>query len=573
MKNKSLPVTFKLLAVHLMIVMLGFSCVADQSVSKKRGVVKDFSRNPSSNGCDEKFLLYSSPYDTCVNACPAATETEGGYHLATPAEKAKVIATINFNQDANLLGIVNDSANLCLPDIVDNSRPTNVIEIKPDFCSCLAGKSDIINNCDSICAQKTPTDRPILYVTTIPGIEVVNNSKFKTLHGWCTAQLNNDANRGQCQVVATDGVNTVTLAPEIAVGSNSFSVDIFQLAKNKTWILKLEEFKTGSFAQTKEFQINRKNIIDEEGAVGALAVTPINQYTCINYGIGVQNGAYVRDSFTRIFYFYPSDETPTPMPPHPTNSSTPATIVCHDENLFPGNDNITYPRLEHIPGAFSMWDKNDPRFVAKAENGSRPTINKIIDDRLANEYSVLGSTMNLFIPINGANRPNASRSVMGFIMIPFKDSNGKTYCPTSTDYNGAQPLMNILGDYMDDTEGLYLAEKEAELIPLTTGSNGDVTYKTVYGTMLAREHTIRNYGFYVENGLKIRVNATTLHTKTVHFYWPVTTTGDALIQGTRRLFTVRTGATLAGETTTTPPTSEVTTDKRVGCVPKTNSNL
>lgn len=547
----------------LMVALMSASCVPDSGVAKKRGTVKDFSIIKDSNGCDSKYLLYSTPYDTCVASCPAAVGTTTGYHIATATELTDVKTSLTQSANTTLLAAVNESANICLPDVASTIRPTNVIEINSDFCSCLNGKSDIINNCDTFCAGKPVTDQPILYVNTTLGLEVANNTNFKTLNGWCTAQLNNNTS-GQCVVMATDSNNnTVTMQPNVS--ANSFSVNIVTLAKNRTWILKLVETKTGSMAQTKEFQINRKEQVINDGAVGAIPVTPINQYTCINWGLSYNGatGQYQRDSFARASFFYASDETPAAIPP--TGTTAPASIVCHDEILHPGNDNIEYPRLELIPGAFSVWDKKDSRFVAKSENAGVLTINKIIEARLANEFNVLNAKMDLFRPLQSKNRPNTALVIMGYVMIPFKDANGKSYCPTSTDFNGNQPLLNILGEYMDDTEGIYLVEKEAELI---TASNGTVT--TLYGTSLARESTLRNYGFYVENGLKIRINATTLHTKTVHFYWPVTTTGDALIQGTRRLYTVRTSATLNGASSTSVPTNEQTTDKRLGCVPKTN---
>jgi hypothetical protein len=549
----------------LFVVVMGVSCVPDSGVAKKRGTVKDFSIIKNSNGCDSKYLLYSSPFDSCVATCPVAAGTVTGYHLASATELSDVKADLTGNANTSLLAAVTGSANICLPDVDAEVRPTNVIEINSDFCSCLNGKSDIINNCDSFCALKPVTDRPILYVNTTPGTEVVNNTNFKTLYGWCTNQLPNDSTSGQCKVIANDGNNTVYLDPTVSSTTNSFSVDILTLAKNRTWILKLVETKTGSMAQTKEFQINRKEIVDDAGTVGALAVTPINQYTCINWGLTLNGstGVYQRDSFARSNFFYAANETPAAIAP--TGGTTPATTICHDEILHPGVDSIEYPRLELIPGAFSLWDKSDARFVAKTENAGKLTINKIIEARLANEFNILNASMDLFRPLQSKNRPNTTAILMGYVMIPFKDANGKSYCPTSTEYNGAQPLLNILGEYMDDTEGVYLVEKEAELI-----SSGNGTYTTLYGTSLARETTLRNYGFYVENGLKIKVNATTLHTKTVHFYWPVTTTGDALIQGTRRLYTVRTASTLNGASSTVPPTTELTTDKRLGCIPKTN---
>jgi hypothetical protein len=553
------------------ILVIAASCVADSSVAKKRGVVKDFSVVKNANGCDTKYLLYSSPYDSCVTACPAATTTTGGYHLASATELATVKADLTANANTSLLTTVNESANICMPDVLVDTRPTDAIKIDPGFCSCLNGKSDIISSgtCANTCALKTATSVPMLYVTTIPDAAVVNNTKIKNLYGWCSNQLTSDTGNPQCKVVAEDGNNTLTLDPIVTSGSNAFSVNILALAPNKPWILKIVETRSGAVSST--FQVQRQNAATDTEVTGALAVTPINQYTCINWGLSTSStGVISRDTFARLFYYFGSDETPASRPP--ATPGVPATVVCHDEIAHPGNDKIENTRLELIPGAFSLWDKNDTRFVAKAENAGKLTINKIIDTRLSEEYGISGSNMNLFFPLNSLNSPNVTTAItMGYLMIPFKnETTGKTYCPTSVEYNGNQPVLNILGEYMDDTEGIYLVEKEAEIIAQGTGTS--TTYRTIYGTMLARESTLLNYGFYMENNLKIRITPATMHTKTVHFYWPVSPTNtDALIQGTRRLFTVRTAATLSGGTGgTTTPTNETTTDKRLGCIPKTN---
>ena len=537
------------------------SCIGDQGVSKSRGLVKDFSKNSTNkNGCAEKFLVFKTP-DTCTTACAEKT------HLATATELSEVKTKLVADGNTTLLTIVNGSANICLDDVVVESRPTNQIDIKSDFCSCLAGASDVINDCTSFCALRPATDTPTLYVNTIMGTDIALNSKLGNLHNWCTVQLLNDETNPQCVLNATDGTNTVNISVTTTPGSNSFTANILPLAKDRTWILKLVESKTGSAAQSKEFQLRRTSPPSTDtNIVGALKVAPVSQYTCMTYGIGVVAGKISRTSYARLFYYFAANETPPPIPP--TGGSTQSAIVCHDEQLHPGDDSALYPRLELIPNGIAMWDKTDPRFVAKAANGGKITINKILEDRLASEYKINGASISLFTLISYPNRPsNVSTSTanipLGYMMIPFTNSDtGKTYCPTSTDFTGNQPLLNLLGEYMDDTEGLFLGEKEAEVV------NDNGVFKTLYGTMFVRESTLKDYGFYIENGLKIKANAASMHTKTIYYYWPTSTTADALTQGNRKLFTVRNLNALSGNIPTGQQTNEATTDKRIGCIPK-----
>jgi hypothetical protein len=568
-KIKGLQTILSTLSIAAMMIV-ATACIGDASVSKRRGVVKDFSVvDGNENGCGASYLNYVSPYDTCVTSCSVGTATTTGYHLATTEELATVKTGLVADGNTSLLTIVNGSANLCVPDITVETRPTNAIDIKSDFCSCLKGKSDIINNCEAFCAAKTASDQPILYINTIMGTDIALNSKLGNLHNWCTVQLANDETNPSCSMIATDGTNTIRLPVNTSSGSNSFNVNILSLTTNRTWILKLVETQTGSAAQSKEFQIRRQNpVTDSNDILGALKVTPINQYTCMTYGGKVDaTGNIIRTTFARIFYYFASNEDPAPVAP--AGGTNQSQIVCHDEQLHPGADNPIYPRLELIPGAYSMWDRADTRFVAKAVNAGKLTINKILEDRLSAEYNITGSSIDLFRLVSYPNRPASATTIstnipLGYIMIPFTDTTtGKTYCPGPTEFTGSQPLLNLLGEYMDQTEGIYLAEKQAE-----TFLDG-TTYKTLYGTMFVRESTLLSYGFYIENGLKIKANSSSMNSKTIYYYWPTSTTADPLTEGGRKLFTVRTPGTLNGNVPTGQSTNEATTDKRIGCIPKT----
>lgn len=551
---------FKLPAFMLTVVTslaLVSGCVTDPGVSKKRGLVTDFSISNGVTGCDAGFLLLSQP-DTCTNTCG----TDTGVHLASATELADAKAAA----DENLLAKINGSAGICVDDIVNVARPTNQIDIKSDFCSCINNKSDLISDCASFCASMPNSPSPILTINTIMGVEIALNEKLGNLENWCKVQLEGDPSEPQCFLNASDGVTTIANIPILSISGNTLTANIQGLSLDKTYIMKIVEGKTGTNAQSKEFQLRRKTQTTEDTTIlGALKVTPINQYTCMTYGgtVNSTTGQISRTSYARVFYYFASNETPPPIPP--AGGTNQSVVVCHDEQLHPGNDSAEYPRLEMIPQHFAMWDKTDPRFVN--ENSTGLTINKTLTTRLLNEYGVTANTIDLFKLINYPNRPTTTSTStanisLGYMMIPFIDKAGKTFCPTQTDFNGTDPLYNLLKEYMDDTEGLYLAEKEAETI---LDNN---TYKTIYGTMFITESVVKKYGFYIENGLKIRADQASMNTKTIYFYWPANDTMDPLLQGNRKLFTVRTPDTLNGNVPTGQSTTQRTSDKRIGCVPK-----
>ena len=539
--------------------LLFTACVTDPGVSKNRGLVKNFSVVNTPKGCGTQYLILSHP-DTCTTSCGT------GVHLASAAELTDAKKTT----DDSLLTKINASAGLCIDDVVVNARPTNQIDIKTDFCSCINGKSDLISDCAAICATKPVTPAPILYLNTIMGTDIALNTKLGNLYNWCTVQLDSTAGTPQCTLTVTDGSSTINNIPvEIQPGSNSLTANIQSLALDRTYIVKIVESKSGSNAQSKEFQIRRTTQPSlDTTLLGALKVAPISQYTCMGFGM-TQNavtGQITRNNFARTFYYFAANETPPPMPP--TGGTNQSQVVCHDEQLHPGNDNAEYPRLELIPQLFAMWDKADPRFINADSTGL--VINKTLTTRMLSEYNIVVQ-IDIFKLISYPNRPTTSATSsasipLGIMMVPFSDKSGIAFCPTQANFsNGTDPLFNLLREYMDDTEGLFLAEKEAETIQDGT------SFKTVYGTMFVTETILKNYAFYIENGIKIKATPSTMNTKTIYYYWPTSPTMDPMIAGNRKLFTVRAPNTLFGNVPAGLPTNAVATDKRIGCVPKSSN--
>jgi hypothetical protein len=558
----------KLLLNYFFIFIFAIGCVG-QGTTGTRSKSIDFSvkTTTTTKGCGtSQYITFSDDY--LSYSCGASCET--GFHIATATEiqQWNIDAANATNDNPDVKSAQTNSKGICIDDS-KSLRPSGEVFVSADFCSCLNGKSDIINDCDSYCASVTSTTTPMLYGNVTLGSLVANNSSFGNLYNWCNAQLASDATSPQCTLTAWDGTNTIENIPvTIGKNANTFKADISSLSYNTTYIVKFIESKSGSNAVSTEFQIRRvKQSTSSETTTGTLKISPISQYSCITYGGSVDtSGNVTRTSHARVFYYFPANETPAPIPQ--TNVTGQSTIVCHDEISNPGTDNALYPRLELIPSHITMWDKTEPRFV---KTNNVMAINATIQNRLLEEYSI-AQTVDIFSLINYPNRPGVGTTTstaiaQGLIMVPFiNTTTSKAYCPTSTQYTSNQPLFRVLKDYMGDTEGLYLGEKEAELVQEGT------SFKTVYGTMFVNETVLINYGFYVQNGVKIKANTDNLHNKTIYYYWPVNDTMDPLQQGDRKLFTVRYSDQLNGNSPTGLSTSVRPSDKRIGCIPKTTSN-
>lgn len=563
------------------------ACIADPGVAKNTGRVKDYSLSgANSSYCGTGYVIWSQLTYCAQNACPAQT------HLASALElsdaKQFVLDTINNNLigtsspttapvapngevpvggtvDQTLLDKINGSSGICLKD-VPPPRPTGQVYINTDFCSCLNGQSDIINDCSTACSKFPKTAAPMLYLSTTVGPNIQLNQSLQNLQGWCSNTLPQDKVNPQCTLSAYDGTNTISGIKINSIVGNSLTADLTSLALNKTYIVTIVETASGSNAKSSEFQIRRvPPVVPVTGPQGALKIAPISQYSCLSYEMTSPTpNVFWRTGFIRQTYYFAANETPTSLPP--VAAGMPANLVCHDEVLHPGNDNALYPRLELIPQHFSMWDKTDQRFAPESTTNARLKINVLLENRLFNEYSVtVTSPLDLFAKTSWSNRPNtgtgAAQSVpMGYRMIPFTDPiTSKTICPTQVDFlTSTDPLFKLLKDYMDSTEALYLAEKEPEIL------SGAI----FYGTMFITEGIVKKYGFYIENGLKIKADQAALETKTIYYYWPVNNTMDPLLQGDRKLYTIRSPDALNGAIPTTIAAG-ATTDRRVGCVPTT----
>lgn len=439
----------------------------------------------------------------------------------------------------------------------ESSRPSD-ISVR-DFCSCINGRSEVGKRCDKFCAANPSSNGSILHASTILGAESL--MKFGSLYNWCSVQLSGDLTKPQCALQATSGDNSSFLPIIISPGSSSFIANISSLENYKVWDLKLIEYKTGSSAQTETFKVKKIDPYVSDVPMGSIKLMGVNQYTCMHFGGKFDSqGNVIRTSFARLFYYFQNGEIPTPMPPAP-GGRLPMT-ACHDEQIHPGNDSAEYERLEKINNHLVVWDFAD-KFLTALEGNGKLLINRILKHRLADEFNIYVSDLDLFQELNFLKRPGTS-SILGRVLTPFTNTDSeRSICPTVQDYTSNQPLFNLLGDYIGDTEALYIAEKEAEII-------GDgALEKTIYGTMLIKENIINKYGFYIENGLKTKITEDAKHTnKTIFYYWPVSDAMDPMIKGPRKLFTVKNIGELSGSINGIMPLRMRTTDKRIGCIPK-----
>lgn len=521
-----------------------------------------------------------------VTTCsPTCTPPE--YHVASEGEKAMITQKIKDNKD-NLsqeqvnfkLSNIESAKGICVPGPA-LIRPENSIFVKRDYCACLNGKPDINNQCTSFC--KTTTEGPTLYGSVILGEKVILNETLGSLERWCNAEIPGVPGVSpKCVLEVKNGTSKENLDIVIPAGSNNFTVNINTLKMNITYVAKIIE--TGSAtnnASSDSFQIRRVPPPPSTAIFpGPLKVTPINQYACITR-VG-ESDPNTRSNYFNLkatnHYYYDPRQKPPVGPPN-------AFVYCYDRDQYGPIDRITYPRLELVPKALSLWDQTDIRFSDTNGDGQMD-INTLIDTEMLVIYGVTVKT-DYFVPFKWPVAPSIGAegteggaeptvATLGYIMRVFVDpytGNGK--CPTQEDYFGPditfQALRGVVGV---DTEAIYIGAREKEIL---TNPDGTIT-EIPPDIILMKESVLKRIWFYYENNLVVKPDDTTSTQQTIYFYYPPAPgyMDPYVRKSYQSLYTVRDRSAL--NATAAPAdgaTTEVqglpTGDKRFGCVPANKS--
>lgn len=471
----------------------------------------------------------------------------------------------------NVLQIKNPTSN--------KLRPEHSVFVKPDYCSCLNGKRDILNQCDSFC-KSTYYDSPTLYGSVILGEKIVTDKALGSLYGWCTADISGTSPK--CVLELTNGLSKEYIDISIPQGSNNFTANINTLKINVTYVARIVEVGSETNnASSDSFQIRRVPPPQSSRIFsGPLKISPISQYACITK-LGqfdpASKSAYF-DLMAKNHYYFEPRQKPPVGPPNDF-------INCYDRDLYGPVDRITFPRLELIPKALSLWDMTDIRFSDTNGDGQRD-INNLIDAEMEQIYGVIVST-DYFAPLKLPTSPSISTSgsqgtnepvmtTLGYYMKVFIDPyTGVGKCPTQEDYFGPditfQALRNAVGV---DTEAVYVGARERETLVNPDGTTTEIPPDLI----LIRESELKKIWFYFENNLVVKPDYVTSTQQTVYFYYPPEPGyKDPYIRKSyQTLYAIRDRSALgAAIAPADGASSEIqglpTGDKRFGCIPKASN--
>jgi hypothetical protein len=556
----------------MLLSMLAFmSCVGEESARTSSEFIEDFSVESTEvvegnvTPCVNSYVVKDAQ---CLASCP------NGTHVALDEEIGIINDELTENTDGlegrslvgglsselfQLLGISFPTAReIC---VNNNSRPDKAIFVKRNFCSCFQGKSDILNNCDAVCAG-TNTAAPTLTGSVTLGPEVELNPDLGNLFNFCFKEILGDPlTSPSCVLQAFDGQSTVNVPITVNAGSNTFSANLNQLALNKTFVVKIVENGSGSNASSDEFQIRRISPPDDSVVpVGPLKIMPVSEYSCITRAGSITPDGNLFDNAARIHFYFPSNNTPPPLAPG--NDF----LFCHDINLFGINDSSLFPRLELTPQSYAAWDQSDIRF-ADLNADNRADINEEIEKELAERFNEV-RTVNLFNLFSWPNRPDSENTPpnVGFIMQPFINiQSGLSFCPTQDDYNSNDNLFKVLKDFVGvDTEGIFLAVKDPELLSADDGNQVLAPIDIV----IVREGLLKKIRFFTENGQLFVPDDITATQKTIKFFFPPDEVNPLVQKSNQRIYTVRAPQDIGQDTSNRGlETSVRPPDNRFACVP------
>lgn len=571
MQNKTTIIRLMLLAL----LALGVSACMSDGGRKGRPLIKDFSIGATDDGTSALCTTFFDPASSICRSlgCPSNThEADADERAALKAEFQQEKINVNPADEAAVAQIDFILANfevnntICAPG-TGIKRPTNQVFVKNDYCSCNNGVADILNNCAAFCSTKPNTNaQPVLFGSVTLGPDILLNDDLGNLENWCNNIITGSTDAApRCALRVFDGSNTTDLEMSVPADSNTFSVNIGSLDREKTYVARIVEVQSGSEATSDAFQIYRIPAPDNNpGPVGPLKIMPISQYTCVQWAGSVgANLSY--DAMVKMYFYFPSNQEPLPVV-NPTGGDDAVNVYCHDLQLYGVNDSPLLPRLELRPQHFSLWDFSDTR-LADLNLNDNADINETIVTRLQTEFNVSNPNLRVFNLFPILTRPNTNQTSGGFFMVPWiNPTTGRGFCPKQANYNGTDPVFKILKDVVGvDTEGIYAAIKQPELLQLSDGTSVQAPDTFIY----IRENVLKQIWFYTENNQILIPNEVTAGQKTIHFYWPADTQDPYTKKDYQRIFTVRSSADLANGNgnSITIPNTVTPSDKRLGCIP------
>ncbi|GEM_PF-724060 len=422
----------------------------------------------------------------------------------------------------------------------DNTYDRDNLIVNENQCICENRKSVGTGNCLKFCESRD-VEVPTLYGSVTMSDRDLLNPNLGNFETWCHNETSARHIDPTCYINAWDGNYNAKLPLEFT-GGNGFIVSLGSLERRKTYVFKIES-TTGAVSSAFQERISQYS-----RDVSAIRIDEINKYYCLLFsGIDDGSGGELQNVIEGNFY-YNRRSSPRSVPPNQSDFT-----VCHDRNIYGNRDSELYPRLGDREKVFTVWSRFDPLLLDQDQDG-KEDINQLIENELEDRFG-LRVSLNLFSDFIANTDVSSGSNSLGKILKPFIDSRtGLNFCPTFEQYEGKEPLFNILRDYLSvDTEPLFLAERETIVFENGTVAPIDFLYLSL--------SEIKDVWFYYSNGQHLTPSYDDRFNKTLYFYWPLDKNNPYVKKSYQKMYkVVRDDDQLIS-----------TADKSVACIPKSSS--
>lgn len=472
------------------------------------------------------------------------------------------------------------------PENVTPVRPTGQVFLDNDFCLCKANLPFQFASgsiCDSRCAS-IGSENPVLVGNTTLGEQLtLDQDIFKgELVNWCKAPLSEEDQNADCVAVLREQFgNGSEFTVPITIGAdNNYQIDFAaQLQEDKVYSMRIRASSslTEAFSDFIQFRVQDNTTPQDFG--GKLQIGTSKRYYCLIFTGATTSD---RDNEFKIHFMFDAANDPPVIPDGVVQ------FLCHDESRGTP-DSPLFPRLgEEL--AFKLWDKVDRRFFVNNPDDpdnsqGENDINLFVKKRLKEKFDQTLTSVGLFNALEARTFPGSSNDspdqTIGFKLQSFTDPDDIDFpfCPTEVDLQRSQsdenfdPLFNVLGEFISETEALYMALRTPrQLDPISNNFVDDVMF--INQTQLEKIWFYRNGSnqpTYLDPADTNFRNI--IKSETMYYYWPPNEAAPTVKLAQQELYKVQTREEILAEingTTISNGGAAPPADKRIGCIPKTD---
>jgi len=357
-------------------------------------------------------------------------------------------------------------------DQIPDRDPVTFNQESACFCKGTQNFTAKKPSCDQFCSDNGNSKNRdlIFYGEAILTNKDLQNSNFGNFYNWCKEKQKRTIEpRCLIKIETSKGGPYSIALPILIKNSNRFQVVYSNYTKTRALFQIYQETIPGLDSNEVALSVE-----DPKSTYQKIITSSLDRFFC-------QRKSYSNDPLKRkerLTYYVTKDFNLLDYP------GSEQDLVCHDEIKYGEQDSIKYPRLGFESERLNLYDPQQNYFQDKNEN-EKLDIEDLIEKRLVEEFN-----LDINLKIFGTFYVNTRMIPLktgGYFLFPFMNKvTNQSFCPTKDDFTGDDPLLHVLGEFISDTEALYmgvtnspnsnhlfLSQTELKVIWYYVNSNGE----------------------------------------------------------------------------------------------------